>query len=113
MFTLVWSVMLRPVDGDERDGRSGEHKGGLAIYVTDGEREEQVALVAYNRRVSKDPYVSFVDKLDEQLGVAQAAADAINEAMADFEAVENDKVVAAQERLKELLAPARERAALK
>lgn len=79
---MQWSVIAVP------EGRNlGTNQGGLIVYLTSGDRDDdvEVARVAFDRSASEHPDVEFFDALMSVLGRADQAADIVNALMADYE----------------------------
>lgn len=80
-----WSVVLDPIgrnpDTDDEAEREPENMGGMVIYLEDADgRREELSRVAFVRRASKNPDVSFEDQLDAELEKADMACAALNRA---------------------------------
>lgn len=54
-------------------GDSGKNAGGMIIYVTDGSSKKEVSRVAWIRRNSKNPKVSFEKQLKVEIDKAREA----------------------------------------
>ena len=102
-FQLEWTPICRV--HTERDPESGENLGGIVVYLTDGESEAEFSRVAFARRNSTHPDVSFVTQMETEWARAAEAADVLNDVLEEFVHVEREKVEAAKRKLKEVLEP--------
>lgn len=94
----AWTVVVQP-----RTDNLGKNKGGLVVALTDGDASHEVSRVAYVRRNSKNPDVEFGDQLDAEIEKAQRAADAVNDYLDELERAEDERVVKAREKVREIL----------
>jgi hypothetical protein len=103
---MEWSVIAEPTN-DGRNG-DGEWMGGLAVKLMaldskGHEHQHLVSNVAYNRRISASPDVSFVDALEAEFTKAEAAAEVLNDALDAMERAESERVLELRERIREIL----------
>jgi hypothetical protein len=69
-----WKVDVVPEGKND-----GKNEGGLVIYLTNGDKNEEVCGVGFIRRNSGNPKEEFEPQLDQEIAKAQAAARTINE----------------------------------
>lgn len=87
MSAAKWSVVCEPhgnnpgiVDkAKSAVGAEPENLGGMAIYVTNGVAKEEVCRVAWIRRASKNPKVSFEKAFEAEIKKARYAVKILNE----------------------------------
>lgn len=94
-----WAVVCRPVD----DGTDKTAKPALAVALTDGVAEIDVAHVAFLRRQGKDKEVPFDRKLQEILDVAHEAATTINEFEEYLDELRTEQTAMAQRRVEGII----------
>jgi len=91
---LQWEVVAEPVGKNAelkpgkgkgrkrltgaKDDADKDNVGGIVVYVALGARREEVSRVGFIRAASENPDVSFKDKLDEIIGVAEKTRDELN-----------------------------------
>lgn len=75
-----WSVILRPVEHDKVRGL-----GVFLNHCDDSFDDVEVGRVGFVRSQSINPDVEFADKLDEIIAKADAAAEIVNDFMAERE----------------------------
>lgn len=100
---MGWSVIVRPV---EANSEGEENMGGLVIYLADGTddgQEYEVTRVAYARRASRNPDVSFEDQLRIEIGKAEEAAASMNELLDEYARQAFEKVLEQRDRIRDLL----------
>ena len=79
----MWKVVLEPRDENPDEETGGQNVGGIVIFLDDGSDKREVSRVAYVRRNSKNPRVSFKKQLAAEVEKAQISADQLNGADAD------------------------------
>lgn len=93
--TGTWSVALEVASADYdtkvwtvEEAPKGKNDGGLVVYLVHSDtvagvakevEKREVARVAFQRRTSANPRLSFKKALRQQLGVAADAAQALND----------------------------------
>lgn len=59
-----------------------DNVGGIIVLLTNGSAEQEVSRVAWVRRASENPEVTFKDQLDREIQKANEAAATLNEVAA-------------------------------
>jgi predicted outer membrane protein len=94
-----WRVTARMVEDAVGDVRVAL----LAIYLTDGEAEFEVARVAMNRDYSANKSVEFVDQFQREWKKAEQVCDIVNESQTEQEQWIAEKVYETRSRVREIL----------
>lgn len=96
--------MLEPKANDSPVGE--EPNGGIAVLLVNTEDlldRVEVSRVAWNRRIAKNPRSKFENVLREEVEKAELSAEAINDALDDFERGRSEEMVKARERVRTLV----------
>lgn len=73
----------RNSEGSDETAEQGANMGGMIVLLTNGSARQEVSRVAFIRRNSKHPEVSFQAQLDAEISKAKAAADTMNGLVSD------------------------------
>lgn len=93
---MGFSVIARP-------SAEVDEPNGLIVLLTDGDAEYEVGRVAYLRELARDPGIDFATALQSVLDRAQRAADAVNDAIDDFERAQAEVVMKHRDMVRDLL----------
>ena len=72
---MPWKIDMEP-EGKNEDNRN---EGAMIVYLTDGSKREEHSAVAFARRHSRNPDLTFDEALERQAKQARAVARAKNE----------------------------------
>src|SRR3954469_22684885 len=98
-----WSVMLEPVGSNPNGGDTNTSGLSILLVTEDRSHEHELARVAFVRRNSANPNITFVKQLEKELAKADAAADALNDALDDLERQKAEEFEKAREKIREIL----------
>jgi hypothetical protein len=80
---MAWKVIIEPVG--ENPTAEGLNDSGLGVVLANGEARKELSRVAFVRRNSAHPRVSFGEQLRKELARAEVARDELNENLAELE----------------------------
>lgn len=76
-----WSITAEP-EGKNTSGADELNEGGLILYLSSNGSRQEVSRVAFVRRNSRNPSVSFDKQLAAEIEKARAARDLLNSSVA-------------------------------